>query len=136
MNNGERELDQFIANIENELTALKTAHERPLGALDFFHGYNSFSVDLTSSYGVYAATINVVVKIAVPSVTPPIVQTGWDTPSGFYQVNFLEFTTSANYSTWIYKLQLIAPGTVITSATMKIGVISSQPIESITWSYA
>lgn len=125
-----------LKHIKRELTALKTAHDRPLGTLDFFHANKTFTVNLTSSYGVYVATVNIVVQIETPTVTPPIVQTGWDTPNGFYRVQFLDFSVNNLYNQWTYKLQLIAPGTTITTADMKITSISSQPITSITWSYA
>ena len=82
------------------------------------------------------ATFNIIVQTETPTVVPPIVQTGWDTPNGFYRVDFLDFSVNNLYNQWIYKLQLISPGTVITSADMKVVSISSQPITSITWSYA
>ena len=125
-----------LKQIRRELTALKTAHIRPLGTLDFFHSSTTFTVNLSDTYGTYMATFNIVVQIETPTATPPIVQTGWDTPNGFYNVNFLDFNVNNLYNQWTYKLQLIAPGTVITSADMKVTAISSQPITSITWSYA
>lgn len=127
---------QKLKRLKRELTALKTAHDRPLGTLDFFHESRTFTVNLTESYGIYMATFNIVVQIETPTAIPPIVQTGWDTPNGFYRVDFLDFSVNNLYNQWIYKLQLISPGTVITSADMKVVSISSQPITSITWSYA
>ena len=125
-----------LKSIKRELTALKTAHDRPLGTLDFFHANKTFTVNLTDDYGSYVATFNLFVQIETPTATPPIVQTGWDTPNGFYRVQFLDFSVNNLYNQWTYKLQLEAPGTVITSADMKVVSISSQPIKSITWSYA
>lgn len=127
---------QKLKWLKRELTALKTAHDRPLGTLDFFHESRTFTVNLTESYGIYMATFNIIVQTETPTVVPPIVQTGWDTPNGFYRVDFLDFSVNNLYNQWIYKLQLISPGTVITSADMKVVSISSQPITSITWSYA
>lgn len=127
---------QKLKWLKRELTALKTAHDRPLGTLDFFHESRTFTVNLTESYGIYMATFNIIVQTETPIVVPPIVQTGWDTPNGFYRVDFLDFSVNNLYNQWIYKLQLISPGTVITSADMKVVSISSQPITSITWSYA
>lgn len=127
---------QKLKWLKRELTALKTAHDRPLGTLDFFHESRTFTVNLTESYGIYMATFNIIVQTKTPTVVPPIVQTGWDTPNGFYRVDFLDFSVNNLYNQWIYKLQLISPGTVITSADMKVVSISSQPITSITWSYA
>ena len=127
---------QKLKWLKRELTALKTAHDRPLGTLDFFHESRTFTVNLTESYGIYMATFNIIVQTETPTVVPPIVQTGWDTPNGFYRVDFLDFSVNNLYNQWVYKLQLISPGTVITSADMKVVSISSQPITSITWSYA
>lgn len=127
---------QKLKWLKRELTALKTAHDRPLGTLDFFHESRTFTVNLTESYGIYMATFNIIVQTETPTVMPPIVQTGWDTPNGFYRVDFLDFSVNNLYNQWIYKLQLISPNTVITSADMKVVSISSQPITSITWSYA
>lgn len=124
-----------IKKIKRELTNLKTAHDRPLGTLDFFNKSINFTVNLTSSYGVYVATIDVVVNVETPTVTPPIVQTGWDTPSGFLYVEFMNLTISNDYSSWTYKLQILTTSSTAT-ATMKVGCISSQKIESITWSYS
>ena len=123
-----------IKKIKRELTNLKTAHDRPLGTLDFFNKSINFTVNLTSAYGVYVATIDVVVNVETPTVTPPIVQTGWDTPSGFLYVEFMNLTISNDYSSWTYKLQILTTSSTAT-ATMKVGCISSQKIESITWSY-
>ena len=127
---------QKLKWLKRELTALKTAHDRPLGTLDFFHESRTFTVNLTESYGIYMATFNIIVQTETPTVVPPIVQTGWDTPNGFYRVDFLDFSVNNLYNQWIYKLQPMSPGTVITSADMKVVSISSQPITSITWSYA
>jgi len=133
MNNPEKELNSYLLDMEREVLALKTAHQRPLGALNFFKDNLNFNVNLTESFGVYGADIEVIVNIARPSVTPPIVQAGWDTPSGFYTVNFRDFNTSADYSTWTYQLQLLSE--TVSSTTMKFGVLSSQPINSIIWRY-
>ena len=130
MNNGEREIDQLFTEMEKEVTNLKTAHQRPLGALNFFKESETFTIDLTQMAGTYIATFNIIVKIATPAVTPPIVQTGWDTPANFYRVERLEFATSADFSTYTYKLRL-STTTMLLSANMKVSALSSQPIESI-----
>ena len=135
MNNAEREYNQLLSSMESEVLALKTAHERPLGALNFFTKRENFNVNLTEQYGVYVATILITVSIATPAVKPPIVQTGWDTPAGFLNVDFIEFNVSSDYSTWSYKLRLLTTN-ALASATMKVSTLSSQPINSITWSYA
>lgn len=135
MNDAEREYDRLVKSMENEVLALKTAHQRPLGALNFFKDAIDFDVDLTESFGVRIATFNVVVEIATPAVTPPIVQAGWDTPAGFYYVTYLYSSISGDYSVWTYRLRLLTTNP-IAQANMKFGATSSQPIESITWSYA
>ncbi len=132
MYNGEKQLDQMIKGIENELLALQTAHQRPLGALNFFKKSETIPVTLTSAYGIYSADIYITVKIKKPSVKPPIMQLGYDVPSGFHTVWFYGVTTDANYENWTYELALDSQ--TISSTTLKVGAISSQPIESITWS--
>ncbi len=133
MYNGEAEFDKMIKDMEGEILALQTAHQRPLGALNFFSKQTSFTVNLDYSYGTYAKDFEVTVVVAQPTAKPPIVQTGWDTPAGFYIVDILDFSVSSDYTTWTYKLSLTSMNT--SSATMKIGVKSSQPIESISWRY-
>lgn len=132
MNNAENEFDKQFRQAEQELTALKTAHQRPLGALNFFEKSAEFNVELTEAYGIYSANITVTVAIKTPSVVPPIVQTGWDVPEGFITVLFYGVETSADYATWTYNLTLTS--TTKDVATMNVGTVSSQPIESITWS--
>lgn len=134
MNNGEYEIDRYIKEMSDEVLALKTAHQRPLGALDFFKQSLNFTVNLSESYGVYATDFSVVVKIATTATKPPIVQAGWNTPAGFLKVDFLDLNISSDYETYIYKLELLTNQT-ITSANMNFTVISSQPIINIEWSY-
>lgn len=134
MNNGEYEFDRYLKEMEDEVTNLKTAHQRPLGALGFFKKNLNFVLNLPYQYGAYSATINVVVKITTPTAKPPIVQTGWNIPAGFYSVDFMDFNVNGNYDTWTYKLYLSS--NTISSVNFKVSSISSQPIESITWSYA
>lgn len=133
MNDAVREYASLIKGIEQELTDLKTAHQRPLGALNFFTRSISFAVQLESSYGVYTREFQVAVTIELPTVIPPIVQAGWDTPAGFYRVDFLNLTISGDYTTWVYRLSLLSDST--SAATMKFSALSSQPISNITWSY-
>lgn len=121
-----------LKEVDRELTALKTAHQRPLGTLDFLQK----SIDFTVSLGSYGnASINVTVTIDTPTAVPPIVQTGWSIPQNCYRVDLLAFNTSADYSQWTYKLN-INTYPALASASMKITALSSQPIQSITWSYA
>lgn len=131
MHNGEAEIAKMIKNMENEILALQTAHQRPLGALNFFKKSVNIPVNLQYSYGIYYADITIIVKVKTPSVKPPIVQTGWDVPAGFNTVWFTEASTNDDYSEWNYQMALNSNN--ITSTTFKVGAISSQPIESITW---
>lgn len=132
MNNGEREIDQLFTEMEKEVTNLKTIHQRPLGALNFFKKSESFVIPLTQMAGVYIATFIITIEIETPIYTPPILQAGWDTPPQFYRIDFLDFSVSADYSTYTYKLRLIqqVSGT-IQSVIFKAGATSSQPINSI-----
>lgn len=131
MYNGEAELVKMIKDMEAEILALQTAHQRPLGALNFFKKSVNIPVNLQYSYGIYYADIKITVRVRTPSVKPPIVQTGWDVPAGFNTVWFSEATTNADYSEWTYEMALNSNN--ITSTTFNVGVVSSQPIESITW---
>lgn len=133
MNNGEYEFDKYLREMENEVVNLKTAHQRPLGALDFFKKSVDFNLNLPYQYGSYSATINVIVKITTPTAKPPIVQTGWNIPPNFFSVDFMDFSVSNDYETWTYQLYLSNQS--VSSVNFKVSSISSQPIESITWSY-
>lgn len=133
MKNGEYEFATMLNEMENEVLALKTAHQRPLGALDFFKDSIQFTVNLNSQYGTYYREFEVVVKIAEPTAKPPILQPAIDTPAGFFVVWLDDVSASLNYDTWTYRMYLISPNT--SSGVVKFGVLSSQPIESITWSY-
>lgn len=133
MGNNEYEFAKMLKEMENEVLALKTAHQRPLGTLDFFSDKISFGVTLNYEYGVYYREFNVVVKIATPTTTPPILQPSWDTPQGFYTVWLNSINISNDYTTYTYNMYLL--DATLSSATIKFGALSSQPIESITWSY-
>lgn len=134
MNNGEYEFDKYLKEMEAEATNLKTAHQRPLGALNFFKESLGFAVNLTESYGVYAVDFYVTVTIATPTTKPPIVQTGWSVPAGFIRVYFIDLNVSSDYTTWQYQLQLLTDQ-VVSSAPMNITTLSSQPIIDISWGY-
>lgn len=132
MNNGEYEYAQTIKDIETEILALKTAHQRPLGTLNFFQKSATLSISITA--GSYGREFNVIVKISSPSVKPPITQVGWEIPAGFYDVSVINMTANANYDTWTYRLFLNNDGSAQT-VSFRVGVISSQPIISISRSY-
>ena len=134
MNDAEREFAQMLSSMEREVLDLKTAHQRPLGALDFFSKDTSFTVNLNNSYGSYMRNFYVRVKVADPIAKPPIVQTGWNTPANFYRVTFRNLEISSDYTTWTYHLQLFT-GNVVPTAQMKVAVKSSQPITAIEWGY-
>ena len=131
MNSGDREIDAMITSMERELTALKTSHQRPLGSLDFFTKTEDLSITLDYSYGSYSKSFWVDVAIQTPEVTPPIVQIGWDIPTGFNYVDLFEYSINANYNVWSYKLWLASA--TIGSTTLKVTATSSLPISSITW---
>lgn len=125
-------LAKRLKEIDRELTALKTAHQRPLGTLDFLQKSLGFTVNL-GSFG--ATSIEVTVTIETPAVTPPIVQTGWSIPGNCYSVDLTSYTTSADYSQWTYTL-FISTYPVLSSVNMTVTALSSQTIQSITWGYA
>ena len=131
MNNGEREINELITSCEKELTALKTSHRHPLGALNFYNKQETLDITLTEEYGAYDALFWVDVTIATPDVTPPIVQIGWDVPTGFNYVDLFEYSINASYSVWSYKLFLQSP--TQTTASLKVSAVSSLPIQSINY---
>lgn len=131
MNNGEREFNEMLAWMESEILALKTAHQRPLGALDFFEQTTTLDLVLNDTgYGSYTKTFWLDVTIQMPDVKPPIVQVGWDLPAGFSYVDFYESTTTDDYDVWSYKLSLTSP--TIVNVPFKVSALSSLPIISIT----
>lgn len=129
MNDGESESARLIKDIEREILALKTAHQRPLGALDFITKKETLTVPLDLVSGFYYKEFWLDVKIQTPDVTPPIVQTGWDVPENFYYMELLEYSVSLDYSTWSYKLFLGSE--TYSTATFDVSALSSQPINSI-----
>lgn len=132
MFNGETDLAKFIKGVEGELLALQTAYQRPLGALDFYKESASIPLTLEESYGVYYVEVTIEVKVEASSIPPPIVQLGYDVPAGFITVIFDGVSTDEGFTTWTYKLALMSLTT--STATLKIGVTSSQTITSLTWS--
>ena len=132
MNNGEHEYAQTIADIETEILALKTAHQRPLGTLNFFQKSATLTISIPA--GSYGREFIVTVKIEAPSAKPPITQVGWEIPSGFYDVSIINMSVNGSYDTWSYRLFLNADASAQT-VSFRVGAISSQPINSITRSY-
>lgn len=133
MNNGEYEFDKYLKAMEDEVLNLKTAHQRPLGTLNFFIKTIQFTISLNYEYGSYYRQFKIVIKNDSPIAKPPIIQPMIDTPSGFYFTSIDDSSVDANYTTWTYTLSLTSMS--ISSAIIKFGIISSQPIDSITWSY-
>ena len=131
MNNGEREFNQLLTSVEKELTALKTAHQHPLGSINFYTLTQNISVTLSENYGVYDKMFWVDITVASSSVAPPIVQVGWDVPSGFNYIDLYEYSINASYTTWSYKLYLQSP--TKTSASFNVTATSSMQIQSITY---
>lgn len=123
--------DEMIKFVDKELTNLKTAHLRPLGALDFFHMSKTLTVNLSDPYniGYYNAVFWIDVTIKQPDIIPPIVQTGWNIPNGFSRMDLYEYAVSSDYSVWSYKLTLESSST--NSASFLASAVSSVPILSI-----
>lgn len=131
MNNGEYEIDRYIKEMEDEVKNLKTAHQRPLGALDFFKKSKTFRIELDQySY----ATFYITVRIAPPNTKPPIVQTGWSVPQDFFVTELNSFSISNDYEIWTYNLTLSSNQSV-SSVDFKVSSLSSQPILDIEWGY-
>lgn len=129
MNNGEREFDSLIKSMEAEVLDLKTAHERPLGALDFFSLTETINVELEYSLGSYWKDFWIDVTIQASDIKPPICQVGWDNPPNFIPMDLLEYNINADYSVFSYKLTVGSP--TETSASFKVTAVSSMPVYSI-----
>lgn len=129
MNDGEYEYATMLKEMENEVLALKTAHQRPLGTLNFFQKSQTFTLNISA--GDYGIDFTITVKIAEPTAKPPITQVGWEIPSGFYDVTIVNMSVNGDYDTWTYELFLNSDEYAHT-VSFKVGVVSSQPIISIT----
>lgn len=129
MNNGEREFNSLLTSVEQELTALKQSHRHPLGSIDFYTETQTIDVTLTQQYGIYDVIFWVDVTVQTPDIQPPIVQIGWDVPSGFNYIDMYEYSISDNNSLWSYKLHLQSPSQ--STASFNVTATSSLPILSI-----
>lgn len=129
MNSGEYELDSLIKDIDREIRDLKTAHKRPLGALDFFTLTKGITVSLTSQFGQYYADFWIDVTIDTPDATPPIVQTGWDVPNNFASMDLAAYSVNASYTVWSYRFTLVS--STQSSASFNVAATSSLPVKSI-----
>lgn len=124
------QFDDMIKFVDRELTDLKTAHLRPLGALDFFHLAQTVSVSLQQIGGVsYYKEFWVDVTIERPDALPPVVQIGWNIPDGFGWMDLYDFSVSSDYTRWSYQMALTSPDT--DSASFLVSAVSSVPIVSI-----
>ena len=132
MNDAEREYAQMLVSMEKEVLALKTAHQRPLGALNFFKQALNFNLNIAA--GSYGVAFLVTVNIATPTAKPPIVQASYNVPNGFYDVSIEQITTGGDYSSWTYDLALNNDGSA-QSVAFNFEALSSQPIVDIIWSY-
>lgn len=132
MNSAEKEFDSLLTDMEREITALKTAHQRPLGVLNFFRKTEIFTINLAHDYSsFYSATIKLVIRVE-PSDKPPIFQIGYNIPRGVRQIYTNEAKTNSDYSVWEFELYILAQNT--TSTQFTAGAVCSQPIHSIEWS--
>ena len=132
MNDQEREFVNLIDNMEREVLELKTAHQRPLGTLNFFQKNVSFNINMSA--GGFGASFNLIVNVATPTAKPPIVQMGWEIPSGFYDVSVMNMSVNGDYTVWTYELFLANIDGTAKTVNFNAGAISAQPIESLTWS--
>jgi len=132
MNDQERQFDNLIKKMEREVRDLKTAHQRPLGALDFYLDTLSFDVNIQS--GAYGVSFYVDVQLKEPTAKPPIAQIGYNIPNGFYDVSVMSRSVDAKYTTWTYRLMLSNNGSAQT-VNIRVGAISAQPILGISWRY-
>lgn len=124
------QFDEMIKFVDRELTDLKTAHIRPLGALDFFHLDSTVNVTLQQIGGIsYYKEFWVDITIRQPDALPPIVQIGWNIPDGFAWMDLYDFQVTADYTRWSYQMALTSPDKE--SASFLVSVVSSVPIVSI-----
>ena len=130
MNDAEYEYAKMLTSMEKEVLDLKTAHLRPLGALNFFYKQETLTIPLTYSYGMYEAEVYIRTSVEPAGAGAPIVQIGWDRIDHVMSELF-DFTISGDYSSWTYRVWIYSNSA--NSVNLPVSVISSQPINSISW---
>lgn len=125
--------DKYISDMQDELLALKTFHPRPLGAFDFY----TDTLDFEANFDEFDfVDINITVTVEADGKMP-VVQIGIDTPAKCWRPEIDGITISDDFTTWTYHIiwNLIY-GYSAQKTDVNFGVISSVPIDSITWEYA
>ena len=118
--------DQFtkmIRKMENEVTALKTAHERGLGAVDFFSKTASGSGTL-GTYGV--AEITITATVASGELTPAFCQP--QITMSVLNYSLTSFSQSGSTLAWKYH----AYGTAGASVSCSVKVVSCSKLSTLT----
>lgn len=114
--------DQFakmIRKMENEITSLKTAHERGLGAVDFYSKTNSQTVDF-EGYKRFVITATV----ADGQIVPAMIQLHFSCKV----LILVSASQSSNQTIWDYWLYAKTHG----QQTLTITAISSSQLSSLT----
>ena len=119
----EQELDLKLKAMQNELTALKTSHERGLGAFKFYTAQTTFRTVADSTY-----LVELTVTIADGEPIPPFVELGWDMPY-YCQIQSSRLSSNNRVLTWkIYWSDYYIP----TGTLLHFRVVSISRIQSFT----
>lgn len=116
--------DNYLRKMELELTAIKTAHERGLGVVDFYRKTASTTVTTNERL----ATITVVAEFSELARVPAMTQLQMRV-TGDGEIASKSFSDSGGVATWVYYARL-GGGTV--TATVDVVAISSGAMDSLT----
>ena len=136
MNNGEKQIDDELRFIEKELTNLKTAHQRPLGTLDFFHKTERLSVKLDNPGGSpdYFGYFWVDIELEESAIKPPICQLAYDVPIGSGEASLWDTVISSDYKTFSYRFFFVDSPTQY--GPFDVQTVSSIPVKNVSVRYA
>ena len=124
---GAQEFVNKLNFIERELTALKTAHNHPIGAISFNRKDQTLNITLNDlGYGFWQSEFAIVVKVSSSDNTP-IVQVGFDS-SGATFTNLNSGVRANNTEFW-YNFNAYSMAGA--NCSMSFTVISSVDIDSI-----
>ncbi len=117
------DLTTMLRRMDNELTAIKTAHERGLGAVDFFSKTASGSGTF-DEYGVAEFTITA--TVASGELTPPFCQP--QITVSVMNYSFVSFSMSGSKLVWKY----YAYGTAGASVSVDVKIVSCSKLSALT----
>lgn len=117
------DFNKTIGRLRNELTAIKTAHERGLGAVDFF-SKTALGSGTFDTYGV--AELTVTATVASGELTPAFCQPQITVNTLDYSLR--SFSQSGSKLVWKY----YASGTAGASVSCSVKVVSCSKLSALT----